>query len=125
MNVEHRLTVHVIEKSFTGLGHRYDHANYYDIDSTSSFYDLGNPIEPYEYNNILRLVLSEPSSDLIHPSFLVPKCEFIKEFEINISTYVVENLFLIAVSSFVGENYLSHEVLNTQKYEVEGTKDWD
>ena len=37
MNVEHRLTVHVIEKRFIGLGHRYDQANYYDIDSTSSF----------------------------------------------------------------------------------------
>ena len=78
MNVEHRLTVHVIEKSFTGLGHRCDHANYYDIDSTSSFYGLGNPIESYEYNHILRSVLSKPSSDLIHPPFLVPKCKFIK-----------------------------------------------
>ena len=125
MNGEHRLTVYLIENGVKGSGYGYDQANYYDTDSTSLFYGLGNPIESFEHNHTLRLILSEPLGDLIDPSFLVPKGEFIKYYEIDISSYNSDNLFLVAFITFIGENYLSHEVLNAQKCEINGTKDWD
>jgi len=125
MTGERRLTVYLIENGVTGSGYGYDQANYYDTDSTSSFYGLGNPIESFEHNHTLRLILSEPLGDLIDSSFLVPKGEFIKDYEIDISSYDSDNLYVVGFISSIGENYLSHEVLNTQKCEIEGTKNWD
>ena len=125
MNGDHRLTVYLIENGVKGSGYGYDQANYYDSDSTSPFYGLGNPIESFEHNHTLRLILSEPLGDLIDPSFLFPKGEFIKDYEIDISSYNSDNLFLVAFVTYIGENYLSHEVLNAQKCEINGIQDWD
>ena len=71
------------------------------------------------------MILSEPMGDLIDSLFLVPKGEFIKDYEINISSYNSDNLYLVAFVTFIGQWYLSHEVLNVQKCQINGLKDWD
>ena len=38
------VTVYLIEDDVTGSGYGYDQVNYYDSESESPFYGLGNPI---------------------------------------------------------------------------------
>ena len=122
---DHRLTVYLIEDGVVGSGYGYDQMNFYDLDSTSTFYGLGNPIEGYEHNHTLRLTLSEPLGDLIGSSFLVPGGEYIKEYEVDISDYDKDNLSIVAFINYVGPTYLEHEVLNVQNCRINSTKGWD
>ena len=122
---EHRLTVYLIEDGVVGAGNGYDQMNFYDLDTASTFYGLGNPIEGYEHNHTLRLTLSEPLGDIIDSSVLVSGGEYIAEYEVDISPYDLNNLSIVAFVNYVGSTYLEHEVLNVQKCEINGVQDWD
>ena len=122
---EHRLTVYLIEDGVVGAGNGYDQMNFYDLDTASTFYDLGNPIEGYEHNHTLRFTLSEPLGDIIDSSVLVSGGEYIAEYEVDISPYDLNNLSIVAFVNYVGSTYLEHEVLNVQKCEINGVQDWD
>jgi hypothetical protein len=122
---EHRLTAYLIEDGVVGAGNGYDQMNFYDLDTASTFYGLGNPIEGYEHNHTLRLTLSEPLGDIIDSSVLVSGGEYIAEYEVDISPYDLNNLSIVAFVNYVGSTYLEHEVLNVQKCEINGVQDWD
>ena len=122
---DYRLTVYLIEDKVMGTGTGYDQMNFYDSDSDSPFFELGNPILGYEHNHTLRLSLSEPLGDLIGSSFLVPGGEYIREYEVDISDYDKDNLSIVAFVNYVGPTYLEHEVLNVQNCRINSTKDWD
>ena len=64
---DYRLSVYLIEDDVSGIGYGYDQVNYYDTDSSSPFYGLGDPIDDYEHNHIVREVLSESrGEELVH-----------------------------------------------------------
>ena len=120
-----RLTVYLIEDEVTGVGNGFDQMNFYDTDSYSPFFDLGNPIIGYEHNHTLREVLSEPLGDPIDSSELITGGEQVNTYEVDISSYNHDNLSIIAFINFVGPTYLEHEILNAQKCSIDGFQDWD
>ena len=122
---DHRLTVYLIEDEVSGEGNGYDQMNFYDTDSYSPFFNLGNPIIGYVHNHTLRAVLSQPLGDLINSTELVIGGEHISTFNVDISSYDHNNLSVVAFINFVGDTYLDHEVLNVQKCSIDGFQDWD
>ena len=122
---DHRLTVYLIEDEVSGEGNGYDQMNFYDTDSYSPFFNLGNPIIGYVHNHTLRTVLSQPLGDLINSSELVTGGEHISTFNVDISSYDHNHLSIVAFINFVGATYLEHEVLNVQKCSIDGFQDWD
>ena len=74
----------------------YDQINYMDSDSTSPFYNMGNPIPDFVHNHVLRESISNPFGDEIPlTSGLV---EYKANYVVNISSdYNPENLSLVAV----------------------------
>jgi thiol-disulfide isomerase/thioredoxin len=74
----------------------YDQVNYYNEDSTSPFYDLGDPIPDFEHNEVLRASLTSILGNTI-PSTAALN-EYITSFTINIpSNYMSENLSIVAM----------------------------
>ena len=122
---DYRLTTYLIEDKVTGSGYGYDQVNYYDGDSTSSFYGLGDPILNYEHNNTLRSVLSEASGNQIPTSNLIPGGEFVETYTVDISSYEKSNLHVIAFVSVAGSYFTDHEIMNAQKSKINGFQDWD
>ena len=122
---DYRLTVYLIEDKVMGTGTGYDQMNFYDSDSDSPFFELGNPIVGYEHNHTLREVLSEPLGDVIDNSELVTGGEYINTYKIDISSYEQNNLSVVAFINYVGTTYLEHEIMNVQKCTIDGFQDWD
>ena len=125
LNIDYRLNVYLIEDKVTGSGYGYDQSNYYNEDSSSSFYGLGNPIEGYEHNYTLRAVLTPEEGENIDPSTMVVGGEYISTYKKNISAYNKGNLRIIAFINFHGDTYLEHEIINVQECSIDGLKDWD
>ena len=125
MTGSYKLSVYLIEEKVTGEGYGYDQSNFYDTDSNSPFYQLGNPIVGYEHNHTLRAILSEQSGDAIDPSFLIPGGEFINTYTTDISLYNEKNLSVVAFVTFIGSSFTEHEVKNVQSCDINSLKDWD
>ena len=122
---DYRLTVYLIEDGVTGTGYGYDQRNYYNTDSESPFYDLGDPIEGYEHNHTLRAVLSESLGDPINTSFLVSGGEHIETYTVDLSSYTKNKLSIVAFITHIGSTFTEHEVMNVQKCGIDGFQDWD
>jgi len=125
LNGDYRLTVYLIEDGVTGTGSGYDQRNYYNTDSESPFYDLGDPIEGYEHNHTLRAVLSESLGDPINTSFLVSGGEHIETYTVDLSSYTKNKLSIVAFITHIGSTFTEHEVMNVQKCGIDGFQDWD
>ena len=119
-----RLNVYIIEDKVTGTGYGYDQSNYYDMDSSSSFFGMGNPIEGYEHNHTLRAVLTESNGVIISSEF-ISSGEFEETFEFDISSFEKNKLSVVAFVNLMGTDFIEHEILNTQKCSIEGLQDWD
>ena len=122
---DYRLTVYLIEDDVTGSGYGYDQVNYYDSESESPFYGLGNPIVGYEHNNTLRAVLSQPLGDPLDNSVLIAGGEHVEVYTADISSFNKKNLHAVAFIHHVGSTFTEHEILNVQKVSVTGFQDWD
>ena len=122
---DYKLSVYIIENKVSGEGYGYDQSNYYDTDSNSPFYQLGNPIVGYEHNHTLREILSEQSGDSIHPSHQISGGEFSSSYSTDISAYDEKNLSVVAFVTYIGETLTAHEVLNVQSCEINSLQDWD
>ncbi len=70
--------------------------NYYNGDTTSPFYDLGNPIPSFEHNDVLRASLTSLLGNTIPSTEALT--EYIVSFPITIpSDYITENLRVVAM----------------------------
>lgn len=86
-----KLVVYLLEDGILA-----DQYNYYDGDTTSPFYNLGNPIVDFEHNEGLRASLSALLGDEIEATPALT--EFIWSDTITIpSNYVTENLSIVAM----------------------------
>ena len=121
----YRLSVYLIEDDVSETGYGYDQANYYNTDSSSPFYELGNPIENYEHNHILRAVLSESLGDKISTSALISGGEHIETYTVDLSPYNDNNLSIIAFINYVGTTFKEHEIMNVQACKIDDLQDWD
>ena len=125
LNGDYKLTVYLIEDGVTGTGYGYDQRNYYDTDSESPFYNLGDPIEGYEHNHTLRAVLSESLGDPIMVSEMVSGGEHIGTYTVDLSSYNKNNLSIVAFVTYIGSTITEHEIMNVQKCGIDGFQDWD
>ncbi len=74
----------------------YDQVNYYNADTTSPYYNLGDPIPDFEHNDVLRASLT---SVLGNP---IPATEALIEYSTSFpivipESYVIENLSVVAI----------------------------
>jgi thiol-disulfide isomerase/thioredoxin len=73
-----------------------DQVNYYNQDTTSPFYNLGNPIPDFEHNEVLRNSLSSILGDPIPMTAALT--EYVTSYAITIpSNYNMENLSIVAM----------------------------
>lgn len=86
-----KLVVYLLEDGII-----YDQVNYYNADTTSPFYQLGDPIPDFEHNEVLRASLTSLLGNQIPDT--APLTEYVTSFTYNVpSGYVVENLTLVAM----------------------------
>ena len=119
-----RLNVYLIEDNVTGTGYGFDQRNFYNTDTSSIFFGLGDPIQGYAHNHTLRLVLTESQGNLIS-SEAIASGEHTETFQINIEEFDKNELSIVAFVNYFGENYSEHEILNVKKCSIEGFEDWD
>ncbi len=121
----YKLSVYLIEDKVIGEGYGYDQSNFYDTDSNSPFYQLGNPIVGYEHNHTLREILSDQAGDPIDSSYLTSNGEFINTYTTDISSYNEKNLSVVAFVTSIGLLFTEHEVKNVQSCDINSLQDWD
>ena len=86
-----KLVVYLLEDTIFS-----DQVNYYNEDSTSPFYNLGNEIPDFEHNEVLRNSLSSVLGDEIPVTSALT--EYITSFTITVpSNYIVDNLSIAAI----------------------------
>jgi thiol-disulfide isomerase/thioredoxin len=106
-----KLVVYLVEN-----GILYDQINYYNEDSSSPFFNLGDPIPDFEHNEVLRVSLSSILGDPIPNT--APLSEYITSFTLDLpSEYIVDNLEIIAMivdADNVAKNS-QHAVINEDK----------
>ena len=86
-----KLVVYLLEDEIIN-----DQVNYYNEDTTSPFYNMGNPIPNFQHNEVLRNSLSSILGDPIPVTAALT--EYITSFTINVpSGYNVEKLSIVAM----------------------------
>ena len=119
-----RLNVYLIEDNVTGTGYGFDQRNFYNTDTSSIFFGLGDPIQGYAHNHTLRLVLTESQGNLIS-SEAIASGEHTETFKISIEEFDKNELSIVAFVNNLGASFAEHEVLNAKKCSIEGFEDWD
>ena len=119
-----RLNVYLVEDNVTGNGYGFDQRNYYNTDTSSIFFGLGDPIQGYAHNHTLRLVLTESQGNLIS-SEAIASGEHTETFKISIEEFDKNELSIVAFVNNLGASFAEHEVLNAKKCSIEGFEDWD
>lgn len=113
---EHKLVVYVLED-----GLHYDQVNYMNGDSSSPWYNAGNPILNFEHENVARVVLTNVFGDVIPTGDTVLGSTYTKDFNYTIpAAYTAANLELVA---FVVDS--SNEVVNVQIVKAGSDQDFD
>ncbi len=121
----HNITVYLVENKVSGTGSGYDQVNGYNTDSSSPYYNLGNPIVGYQHNYVVRKVLTANLGDAIDPSKLVTDGLLKNTFTANITGMNKDNLYVVAFINKTGSSATAHEILNVQKAKIGELKNWD
>lgn len=121
----YNLTVYLVENDVIGTGSQYDQVNAYDNDQTSPYYHRGNPIVGYKHPNVVRKVLTANLGDAIDPAMLVAGGLIKKDFVVNLTGMISDNLYVIAFVNKIGTSSTTHEVMNVQKAKLGTLKNWD
>lgn len=117
----HYLTVYVIEDEIVSNGQ----ANYYNNDSNSPLYGLGNPIVGWKHNHVVRQVLTAPLGDPIPASKLTPGGEHVVKFGGRYTGINKSKMSFIAFVNTTGPTALDHKILNVQQAKLYEIKKWD
>jgi len=115
------LSVFLLEDKVTG----YSQSNYYNDDSSSDYYGLGNPIVGFEHNHVLRKVVTPLSGDLV---FSGGETETVYSVDYSFSlesAWKVSELSVLVMLHYSGSGSGDHVVLNVQKTSLGETHDWD
>lgn len=121
-----RLTVYVLEDSITGSGPEFDQQNYYNNQSNSPFYQLGDPIVNYKHNHVVRKVMTSASGSVLNTdSYITTGTVITKNYSCNISPYNKNRLSVIAFIHKTGNTATAHEIYNVQKIKAGDTGNWN
>jgi len=103
----------------------YAQSNFYDSQPSSPFYNLGDPIQNYRHNNVMRVAATDIFGDVI-PANLARKNEtWEKTYTINAAGYNLANCKVVAFVQYTQNNVSRWGVLNTQVVKAGSSIDFD
>ena len=112
--VNHKLVIYLIESNLI-----YDQSNYFNYVEDSYFYNLGNPIENYSHQDVLRKSITNISGNTL--DLIQPLTDYKFNFNVEISPdFVQENLAIVAI--IVDSN---NNAINSQFSEVNSFQDFN
>jgi thiol-disulfide isomerase/thioredoxin len=112
--VNHKLVIYLVESNLI-----YDQANYFNYVEDSYFYNLGNPIENYSHQDVLRKSLTNISGNVLE--VIQPLTDYKFNFNVELNPdFVVENLAIVAI--VVDSN---NNAINSQYGEVNSFQDFN
>ena len=89
--VNHKLVIYLVESNLI-----YDQSNYFNYVEDSYFYNLGNPIENYSHQDVLRKSITNISGNVL--DIIQPLNDYKFNFNVQINAdFVVENLAIVAI----------------------------
>ena len=112
--VNHKLVIYLVESNLI-----YDQANYFNYVEDSYFYNLGNPIENYSHQDVLRKSITNISGNILEVIQPLTDYKFNFNMELN-PDFVVENLAIVAI--VVDSN---NNAINSQFGEVNSFQDFN
>jgi thiol-disulfide isomerase/thioredoxin len=112
--VNHKLVIYLVESNLI-----YDQANYFNYVEDSYFYNLGNPIENYSHQDVLRKSITNISGNILE--LIQPLTDYKFNFNVELNPdFVVENLAIVAI--VVDSN---NNAINSQYGEVNSFQDFN
>ena len=112
--VNHKLVIYLVESNLI-----YDQSNYFNYVEDSYFYNLGNPIENYSHQDVLRKSITNISGSTL--DLIQPLTDYKFNFNVEISPdFVQENLAIVAM--VVDSN---NNAINSQFSEVNSFQDFN
>jgi thiol-disulfide isomerase/thioredoxin len=112
--VNHKLVIYLVESNLI-----YDQANYFNYVEGSYFYNLGNPIENYSHQDVLRKSITNISGNILE--VIEPLTDYKYNFDIELNPdFAVENLAIVAI--VVDSN---NNAINSQYGEVNSFQDFN
>ncbi len=112
--VNHKLVIYLVESNLI-----YDQSNYFNYVEDSYFYNLGNPIENYSHQDVLRKSITNISGNTL--DLVQPLTDYKFNFNVEISPdFVQENLAIVAI--IVDSN---NNAINSQFSEVNSFQDFN
>ena len=112
--VNHKLVIYLVESNLI-----YDQANYFNYVEDSYFYNLGNPIENYSHQDVLRKSITNISGNVLE--VIQPLTDYKFNFNVELNPdFVVENLAIVAI--VVDSN---NNAINSQYGEVNSFQDFN
>mgnify|MGYP003689303575 FL=1 len=112
--VNHKLVIYLVESNLI-----YDQSNYFNYVEDSYFYNLGNPIENYSHQDVLRKSITNISGNTL--DLIQPLTDYKFNFNVEISPdFVQENLAIVAI--IVDSN---NNAINSQFSEVNSFQDFN
>jgi hypothetical protein len=116
-NGDYRFNLYVVEDSVTGTGSGYDQTSFYDSNSSSPFFGLGNPIVGYVHRHVARAILpnSWGQGGIISSSPLTGE-SFSTTINYTLpASYDEQKIELVAFISKYTSNHQGDEVYNAEK----------
>ena len=110
----HKLVLYLVENNLI-----YDQTNYFNFVEDSYFYNLGNPIEDYSHQDVLRMSLTNISGDILQDISPLSDYKFNFNVEIN-PDFIIENLGIVAIIVDSDNN-----AINSQFTEVNSFQDFN
>lgn len=92
----------------------YPQSNFYNNTFDSPFYGLGDPIQNYRHNNVLRIAATDIFGDMIPAAAQVKNETWEKSYTINASGYNLANCKIVAYVQYTENNVSRWGVLNAQ-----------
>ena len=112
--VNHKLVIYLVESNLI-----YDQSNYFNYVEDSYFYNLGNPIENYSHQDVLRKSITNISGNTL--DLIQPLTDYKFNFNVEISPdFVQENLAIVAMVIDSNNN-----AINSQFSEVNSFQDFN
>jgi thiol-disulfide isomerase/thioredoxin len=112
--VNHKLVIYLVESNLI-----YDQSNYLKINQRNRKYNLGNPIENYSHQDVLRKSITNISGNTL--DLIQPLTDYKFNFNVEISPdFVQENLAIVAI--IVDSN---NNAINSQFTEVNSFQDFN
>lgn len=123
---EYMLNVQVIEENVVGTGTGYDQANYLNNNTSSPFYQKGNPIKGYEHDHVYRTFMTkEVTGEALSACGKEAGAVFTRLYKKDLSGYKIENCKIVAFLVEKGTTDLNSPIVNAQQVKVGQNKAWD